>query len=198
MWQTVTPTSTEVTAFRKLKHKEAVNDLLESASETVIIHSLYYTQVHHTAVIVKPKIYLAGSGVLTLLLLRVHVFWHAMLFCQVSGSRHFEQSRWLQNIRNHSLQAQLNPQYLTVPLICQMSWLYPDHHCIYKNVSLRVENNPTKLEVEDQFLKADLNLFLCECCQQNKHIDSCNSLLEPLLIEIKSVSKIWTAFCCIA
>jgi len=61
MWQTVTPTSIEVTAFKRLKHKEAVYDLHESASETVIIHSLYYTQVHHTAVIVKPKIYLAES-----------------------------------------------------------------------------------------------------------------------------------------
>jgi len=93
----------EVTAFKRLKHKEAVNDLHESASETVIIHSLYYTQVHHTAVIVKPKIYLAGSKVLTLLLLRVHVFWCAMLFHWMSGSRHFERSRWLQNIRNHLL-----------------------------------------------------------------------------------------------
>jgi hypothetical protein len=102
MWQTVTPTSTEVTAFKRLKH-EAVNGLHESASETVIIHSLYYTQVHHTAVTVKPKIYLAGSKVLTLLLLKVHVFWRAMLFHQVSGSRHFERSWWLQNIRNHSL-----------------------------------------------------------------------------------------------
>lgn len=76
----------EVTAFKRLKHKEAVNDLHESASEKVIIHSLYYTQVHHTAIIVKPKIYLAGSEVLTLLLLRVLVFWCAMPFRRVSGS----------------------------------------------------------------------------------------------------------------
>jgi hypothetical protein len=65
--KTVTPTSPEITAFKKLIHKEAVNVLHESASETVIIHSLYYTQVHHTAVTVMPKIYLAGSEVLTLL-----------------------------------------------------------------------------------------------------------------------------------
>lgn len=104
-----------------------------------------------------------------------------LLACNAVSLGEWFSGFWITVVSKHQkpltpwhIQACLNPQYLTVPLM----WL--------------------KLDVVDQFLRADMNLFLCECCQQNKHIHSCNSLLEPLLIGIRSVTKIWAAFCFIA
>jgi hypothetical protein len=118
-----------------------------------------YTQVCHIVVIVMSKIYLARSEFLTVLLLIIHVFWDAILFCWVSGYQHFEGSQCLQNTRNHSLNDAFketwslnNVSHSSSSVTNKMAnKLYPDHCCIFTNVSHCVENNPTKPEVVEQF-----------------------------------------------